>query len=277
MSDQHSIIEHYGTIEMIDRVEEAFRLAGHGDGVIPWEALAPLDQFHFRGYAATSELGKRLSVKPGDHVLDVGCGLGGPARHLASVYECFVTGIDLSQPFIGLATMLSRRTGLSDRVRHLCADALQLPFGAASFDLAVTQHVSMNIADKSRFYAGIHRVLRPGGLLAIYDIVSGEGGSLHFPVPWARHPENSFLTDHKAMKTAIETAGFVVRDWIDQTEVAVAWWEAQAARRVSGAVPAGLALPLIMGPEFPVMAANLGRNLVERRARLIQAIVERPA
>ena len=269
---------HYGAGDLVARVEAALQLAGLGEGVIPWDALAPLDQFHVGGAAATTALAARLRIGPGARLLDIGCGLGGPARHLASVHGCLVTGIDLSRPFIGLAAMLTERTRLSRQVRYRVGDATRFPAEPEGFDLAWMQHVAMNIADRRGLYSAIRAVLRPGGRLAIYDVIAGEGGPLQFPVPWARDPVDSFLASAEATREALGAAGFAILDWADVTDAGLKWIEAQAtAGRNRPDYLQALALPLVMGPDFPVMAANLGLNLRERRVRLLQAVAERPS
>jgi SAM-dependent methyltransferase len=255
-------------------VEDALHRAGLDAPNLSWSDLAPLDQFHVRGLAATKELAAALPLAPGSHVLDVGSGLGGPARFLAAATGCRVTGVDLSAAFVEVATMLAERAGLADRVAYREADALALPFPEASFDHAWTQHVAMNIANRARLYGEIHRVLKPGGRLAIYDVVKGEGGDLIFPVPWARVPEISFLVTPDAMRAALTAAGFSELSFEDKTEPGLAWYAEQQARAAAGGRPA-LGIHVVMGPEFSGMAANLGRNLREGRARLVQVVVER--
>ncbi len=264
------IAEHYGTGDLTAQVGAALRRAGLDRGQVAWSDLAPLDQFHVRGLAATGELARGLELAPGATVLDVGCGLGGPARHLAAECAARVTGIDLSQPFVDVARMLTERCGLADRVQFRQADALDLPFADASFDHAWTQHVAMNIAGRDRLYRSIHRVLKPGGRLAIYDVVAGEGPVL-FPVPWARGPEISHLLTAEAMAEVLGRNGFRQVAWADRSAAGQAWFQAQAAR--PAAPPPVLGLQVVMGPEFPAMFANLGRNLAEGRVRLIQAIL----
>ena len=269
--------EHYGNGNLVQRLEAALRHAGLGEGLIAWEALAPLDQFHVGGRAATAALAARLGITPADRVLDVGCGLGGPARQLAAEHGCSVVGIDLSPAFIEVATMLTARTGLTDLMRFVPGDATQLPFEPGSFDLCWTQHVAMNIAERHRFYAGIHAALRPGGRLAVYDVVAGTG-ALDFPVPWARDPADSALRSMDETRAALEASGFAIREWADVTAAGMAWAEQQAAAgqaRPDYLKP--LSLPLVMGTDFPAMVANLGRALRDGRVRLLQAVAERPA
>ena len=270
MVASHGARDHYGTTSLVQRIDEALLRAGLADGIIGWADLAPLDQFHVRDLGATRELAEALGIA-GAHMLDVGCGLGGPARFLAATYGCHVTGIDLSQPFIEAARMLTERCGLADRVTFLQGDALDLPFTDALFDHAWTQHVAMNIADRVRFYRSIHRVLKPGGRLAIYDVALGDGGPPIYPVPWAREPGTSFLLTPEAMRNALAQAGFEEVSWIDKTGIAQAWTADLKARRQQSPAPFGL--EVVMGSGFTEMAVNLGRNLLEGRVRIIQAVM----
>lgn len=272
MTQLTSVREHYGTQEMPARIENALMEAGHGEGPIVWSELAALDQFHTRGLAATRELAEGLGLTAGDSVLDVGSGLGGPARFLAATYGCHVTGIELTPLYVEAADRLSRRTGLADRTRFVQGDALEMPFEPESFDHAWTQHVAMNIADKKALYESIHRVLKPGGRLALYDVVAGNGEPLFFPVPWARTPEISSLLTAEEMKRTLGAAGFAEVAWADTTDRALSWLAEQRGRPA----PAGpLSLAVVMGPEFGGMALNLGRNLMGGRVRVVQAIMKR--
>lgn len=284
MIDLKLVQEHYGDADLTEQIERTLEGAGLSAGGLGWSHLAPLDQFHVRGLVATREMAEGLGLEAGASVLDLGCGLGGPARFLAAVHGCRVTGIDLSRPFIGAARMLTERTGLTDRVTFFQEDALEISFPDASFDCAWTQHTAMNIADRKRLYDGIHRVLRPEGLLAIYDVVEGDGEPLIYSVPWARGTEISFLLTSEAMRQALRDAGFTEVSWADTTDAALAWFsEQQATRRA--APPSGplasppslspLSLSTVMGPEFMEMTANLAQNLEEGRVRLVQAIVRR--
>jgi SAM-dependent methyltransferase len=267
----HGVRDHYGTTSLVRRIDEALHHAGLADGIIGWADLAPLDQFHVRGLGATRELAEALGINAGVSLLDVGCGLGGPARFLAATYGCHVTGIDLSQPFIEAARMLTERCGLAGRVTFLQGDALDMPFTDVSFDHAWTQHVAMNVADRVGFYRSIHRVLKPGGRLAIYDVALGDGGPPIYPVPWAREPGTSFLLTPEAMRNALARVGFEEVSWIDRTDIAQTWAAEMKAKRQESPAPFGL--EVVMGSEFAEMAVNLGRNLLEGRVRIIQAVM----
>lgn len=275
MENQQNIIEHYGTSDLTKRVAQCLDQTGLGDKTLKWSDLAPLDQFHIRGAEATAELANDLRLKPGATVLDVGCGLGGPARYLAAEFGCRVTGIDLSRSFIDIARMLTARTDLPDSVTFRQGDALDLPFSDAEFDFVWTQHVAMNIADRRRFYENIRRVLKPGGQLAIYDVVAGDGKPLIFPVPWARGPENSFLLFPGEMREMLKETGFIEIKWTDTSDSAIKWFAGQRAAQKQLKTQPDIGIQVVMGAEFLEMAANLGQNLADGRVKIIEAILRR--
>ena len=263
---------HYDSIGLAGRLLAALAEAGMTGRRLSPAELAPLDQFHTRGMAATEELAAAAGIAATDAVLDVGSGLGGPSRYLAATFGCTVTGIDLSEPFVEAVAMLSELTGLAGTVRYRCANALAMPFAGAGFDVAWSQHVAMNIADRPGLYAEIHRVLKPGGRFVVYDVVAGSGEPLHYPVPWAANPDNSFLLRAESLRQVLEKQGFRVQAWTDRTADGIAWVRQQQARVTASG---NLGLQLAMGPDFPQMAANPGRNLVEGRVGLQQAVLTR--
>ncbi|SKA33669.1 Ubiquinone/menaquinone biosynthesis C-methylase UbiE [Enhydrobacter aerosaccus] len=258
---------HYASRSLVDSVLAAV------DEALPSQPkptdLAPLDQFHAGGLEASRMLATLAGLAPGQRVLDVGCGIGGPARFLAETFGCSVVGIDLTAEYCRLAEALTQRVGLADKVSFRPADALDLPFDAASFDAVWTQHVAMNIADRPRLYREIHRVLRPGGKLALYDAVAGSGDPL-FPVPWARDASTSFLLTPEALRTVLEQSGFAIVAWRDVTPEASRWFAARA-----GATPQKLGLHLLMGPDFRTMAVNFGRSVLEGRVGLLMAVAQK--
>jgi ubiquinone/menaquinone biosynthesis C-methylase UbiE len=275
MSQSVTVQEHYEFGEMPARIENALNEAGLGSGPLEWSTLTPLDHFHVRGLAATKELVEGLALTGGESVLDVGSGLGGPARYLAAVHGCRVTGIELTQAYVEIADQLSQRTGLSDLVSFVQGDALELPFPPNSFDHAWSQHVAMNIPDKERLYAGIYRVLKNGGRFASYDVVKGEVEPVIFPVPWARAASISFLASPAEMAQALRAAGFREVSSTDTTNLASSWFaELALAQRAPGLL-SPLNLTRVIGPELKPMAENMARNIKEGRIRLMHVIVQK--
>jgi SAM-dependent methyltransferase len=208
-------------------------------------------------------------------VLDVGGGLGGAARTLAVMTGCQVTVLDLTPEFCQAGEELTRRTGLSEQVRFEVGDALALPFPDRAFDLVWTQHSSMNIPDKPRLYAEIHRVIRPGGRLALHEIAAGPGGPVTFPMPWAPRAELSFLLPEPELRARIREAGLRERLWQDLTGPSLAWVESRLATGAGGAdAPPPLGLQVLLGPEIGSAFANLRDGLAQQRLRVVEAVFD---
>lgn len=264
--------DHYDAVGLTGRLKSALAVFGPEDQQLTPQQLAGIDQFHTRGHAATVELARLAGINTDTFVLDIGSGIGGPARLLAGAYGCQVTGIDLSAPFVDAALYLNQRTGQDGQVSFEVASALDLPFDAGEFDIALLQHVAMNIADRARLYREARRVLKPGGKFATYDIVT-ESGEPYYPVPWARTAETSFLLTAAETREAIEDEGFRALVWQDDTPLAKAWI---AELRTSGPPPSPN-LGLVMrpdGPSFAELMANLARSLVEGRVGVLTAVFE---
>lgn len=268
------VANHYaGGSDIVGAIAESLRRAGKDTRKLTTADLGTVDEFHIRGRQATVELAQALNLNAESHVLDIGSGLGGPARTLAEIYGCRVTGIDLTQAFCDAAATLSNWVGLGDRVTFRQGDATSLPFADGEFDASMTVHVSMNIAHKDRLYAEAKRVLKPGGRLAVYEILQGEGGTVSFPVPWARKPSISHLATPDEMQSLLTRAGFMIVDVQDSTEEGQRWFELMAARIAAGAVPA-VTFQTFLGNDFPAMARNQVTNLRERRIRTVTYVCQ---
>jgi SAM-dependent methyltransferase len=196
-------------------------------------------------------------------VLDVGSGLGGPARVLAAEFGCSVTTVDLTPSYVEAARMLTARLGLEDRIRHEVGDALALPFGDDSFDVVWTQNSGMNIADKATLYRGFRRVLRTGGTLAQQEPMAGPAGPVHLPLMWADDPADSYLLAPEEVRQLIETAGFAMEAWEDVTDNAL---------QPGPELPPHSVQRLVMGDRLDDIMQTYRRNLLEGRMRLFQGV-----
>lgn len=253
-------------------IADSLRKAGKDMAALGTADLASVDEFHIRGRKATLELATHLDLDAASRVLDIGSGLGGPARTLAESFGCHVTGVDLTPEFCRTATELSDWVRLSDRVSFRQGDATSLPFADDTFDAALTFHVAMNIAAKDRMYAEARRVLKPGGRFVAYDVLQGEGGPVQYPVPWAREPSISHLATPEEMPKLLSQAGFRVLEVQDSTDESQAWFEEMAARMANS--PPSVTFQAFLGNDFGTMARNQVVNLRDRRIRTVSYVCE---
>jgi SAM-dependent methyltransferase len=267
-----AVIAYYTAGDLGDAILASLRAAGLDPDALRVEDLAPLDQFHAGGADATRALIRRACLQRGMRVLDVGGGLGGPARLIAHEASCTVTVLDLSEESCRVGAMLTARVGLSDRVDFRYGSALATPFADGTFDVAWMQHAALNIAEKERLYREIHRVLRPGGRLAMQEMMAGTVGPIEFPVPWAGDASISFLRPSGEIRALLAEIGFREQEWADDGAAALTGTQAPGEMR-DGPRPFAA---LLLGPRLPEMQQNAMRNLREGRLVLVQAVFERP-
>ena len=275
MSDASDISGHYTSGDLLARLEARLREDGLDPAQATVEALAPYDHFHGRGLEATEDMAGLLPISRTDRVLDVGCGLGGPARYLAGRFGCRVSGIDLTAEFCDVARHLTALLGFEDRVSVSQGDALAMPFDDATFDGAYSMNVSMNIADKRALYREIHRVLRPGAWLMLSEAAQGPGGAPDFPTPWARTAASSFLATQAETCASLEACGFAIESLRETTEAALAYGARSRALVEAGGKPLHRAVSLIHGALAEDAAANSARALRERRTVPIELLCRR--
>jgi sarcosine/dimethylglycine N-methyltransferase len=203
-----TVLSHYGTSDLVERILQALRQAGH-DTAHPTVAMFNLvDQLHGGGLNSTRAQAEWAGVTKDMRVLDAGCGVGGSSRYLAQTYGCKVDAIDLTPEFVAAAKRLNELCGLGGTISVREGSVTDLPYADASFDLVWSQNVSMNVADKPRMFAEALRVLKPGGRFTISHAARGPNGEPYYPTPWATEPSYSFLGTPEEFVQTMRAAGF---------------------------------------------------------------------
>ncbi len=262
MTLEQTVARHYARGSLEREIFDALAAAGKNLNHLVPADLSPVDEFHIGGRQATVDFATELGFKPGMLLLDIGAGLGGASRHFAYEHNCRVTGIDITADYVHLAKTLARRAGLESEVAYLHASALDLPFAPASFDGAYMLHTGMNIREKSRLFQQVRRVLKPGALFGIYDVMLETGdAALSFPLPWAATPGASFVETPATYRRLLEGAGFALRNERNRRAFAVDFFRQLRARAAQAGEPPRLGLNLLMGESAPQKIANMIDNL----------------
>ncbi|RKY95195.1 MAG: SAM-dependent methyltransferase [Ignavibacteriae bacterium] len=264
----------YTSTNLFPTILKALKATGKDINNLTIKDLVPVDAFHIRGIEATKELASLIEIKPDYKILDIGCGIGGSARFLASKYKCFVTGVDVTEEYCKAAIELSKLLNLEDKTDFSHADAIDLPFENESFNIVWSEHVQMNVENKQKFYQEIYRVLKSGGKLLFYDVFKGRGDEIFYPVPWANDSSTDFLTEQNETKYLIGSLDFKINYWEDKTELSKNWFSAMVAK-VKNREPSPLGLHLVMGKNANEKFQNMVRNLNEGNITVAQAVVEK--
>lgn len=254
---EQRVARHYSHGSLEDTILAALKSTGKDLERLAPSDLSPVDEFHIGGREATVDFAEQMGTRPGMHLLDIGSGLGGASRFFAHERGCRVTGIDLTEDYVQVAAALAKRVGLADRVDYRSGSALALPFAPASFDGAYMLHVGMNIEDKATLFSGVRRVLKPGGVFGIYDVMREGEGALIFPLPWAASAETSFVESADTYRRLLERAGFQVLKERSRREFGKEFFRQMRARAAASGGPPPLGLHLLMGAETPQKVANM--------------------
>jgi len=268
------VVNHYQQPMLFSRIRDALKAQGKDMDKIQVEDLWPVDQFHIGGAGSTLKLLTQVDLSTDDKVLDVGCGIGGPCRLIASTFQCLVQGIDLTPKYIETAQRLSQLVGLQDLTTFQTADALDLPFTDDSFDAVWTQHAQMNISDKARFYDQMVRVLKPGGSLVYHDIFSA-GGMVQYPTPWSEDGSISYLFTHDELKDMLQAKGLSLELHQEETDFAIKFFEELLESFLAKGSRPPLGLHLVMGGDAPIKIRNLLQNLTTGSLEVHQAVYKR--
>ncbi len=270
-----AVARHYGDQDLLTRILTGLEAAGADLDRLSPEDLAPVEEFHIGGRKATVHAVEKMSLSRDLQVLDVGCGIGGAARYIATHAGCTVTGIDLTPEYISIARALTDLTELNDRIDFEVCNALAMPFWEASFDAAITLHAAMNIEKRGALYREIARVLKPGATFCVFDVMKKSDEKLDFPVPWAASAETSYLTTPEQMCSHLEEAGFDILEIGDRTEFALEFFRESMAAAEKGPQPLGI--HLIMGDSAAERLGNVKRNIESGRIAPVQMIAKRKA
>lgn len=271
MEHPKEIAEHWAKGDVYALVVSALEKSGKPLDGLTVEDLAPVDHFHARGFPATVDLADRLTINPGDHVLDIGCGIGGPARYIATRFRCRVTGIDITPAFVDAGRKLTALLGLQDQVTMDLGDAQRLPYADASFDGAYAQHVTMNVPDRGEFFAEAARVLKPGAWFALTEHGLGPSGAPHYPLPWSEDGSGAHLVSPTETCALLERAGFTEIAMEDTGEKYLAAYKKVLALSEQGALPP-LGVHILLGANAREKTRNAARNIEEGRTHPVQVV-----
>lgn len=256
MDTEQQVAKHYSHGALAAAIFEALKASGKDSEKLTPADLAGVDEFHLGWRPATIEIARDLNLTSTMHVLDVGSGIGGPARYFAEAHGCRVTGIDLTEEFVAVANELTRRCGLADRASFRQASALALPFKDETFDAATMIHVGMNIDDKAKVFSEVRRVLRPKGRFALFDVMRTADGEIPYPMPWAQIEATSFVRTPDDYRRALTEAGFKLEGEVSRRDLALKLWE-EMRRRIAEHGPPKLGLHVLMGAAAKERFANV--------------------
>lgn len=276
MSESSAISDHWGKGDVYAHILSALQKASKPLDSLTVEDLAPVDHFHARGFPATVELADQLPIKAGQHILDIGCGLGGPARYLAQRFGCKVSGVDITAPFVEAANKLTSLLKMDGQIAIELGDGHHLPYEAETFDGGYAQHVTMNVSDRDQFFTEAYRVLKPGAFFALTEHGLGPTGDPHYPLPWSEDGSGAYLLTAAETTAHLERAGFVnvLTEYTGEKYLAV--YQRNMELAAQGILPP-LGTHILMGASALEKTRNAARNIEEHRTHPVQVLCHKPA
>ena len=275
MADKDSLSDHWGKEDLYEKIVSALTDSGKSLDAISIEDLAPVDHFHARGFPATVELADQLPIKAGDLLVDIGCGIGGPARYLSDRFNCQVSGVDITESFIEVANKLTALLRMEDQVTIDLGDGNQLPYRDGIFDGGYAQHVTMNVPDRHRFFAEAYRVLKPGGFFALSEHGLGPKKNPHHPLPWSADGSNEYLVTPEDTIRILEETGFTDIQVEATGEKYLGAYQRAMELAAQDKLPA-LGVHILLGKSSPEIVKNAARNIEEKRTYPIQLVCKKP-
>jgi SAM-dependent methyltransferase len=275
MTNNKLIADHWASSDVYASIVSALRKMSKPLDALTMEDLAPVDHYHARGFPATVELADRLPLQANQHIVDIGCGLGGPARYIAKRFQCKVSGVDITEPFVEAANKLTTLLKMENQVKIELGDGQRLPYADASFDGGYTQHVTMSVADRPRFFEEAYRVLKPGAFFALTEHGLGPKGDPYYPLPWSEDGSGAYLVTPSETRRFLEAAGFedvVIENTGDKY---VAAYIVALEKAEKGILPP-LGIHILMGKSALQKTRNSARNIEECRTHPIQIFCRKP-
>jgi ubiquinone/menaquinone biosynthesis C-methylase UbiE len=271
-----SVAEHYTLGTLLTKITAGIESIGKTPASVTVDDLAPVDEFHIGGRQASEEFTSQLGLTGNDHVLDVGCGIGGTSRFVASRFGCRVTGVDLTPEFVETGTTLCEWVGLDEQIELRCGNALSMPFAEGRFDAAIMLHVGMNIADKARLFSEVYRLLRPGAVFGVYDVMKTGNDELKYPVPWSSVAETCALATQAQYVAALQQAGFDIIEVDNRREFAADFFaETRERLATAGGNPPPLGVHIAMGESAPAKINNMVENIAAGCCAPVEIIARR--
>ncbi len=277
MTDVTVVANHYTHGTLLDAILAGVERLGKSPDTVTVDDLGPVEEFHIGGREASASFLDQLDLSADDHVLDVGCGLGGTSRFVAKRYGARVSGIDLTPEYIDTGRALCAWVGLEHRIALEQGSATAMPYRDDTFDKIYMMHVGMNIPDKQLLVSELHRVLKPGGILGIYDVMRVGDGELTFPVPWATSPESSVVASPQEYRSALQAARLRVTAERSRRAFALEFFDRLEAGTAAAGGPPPLGLHILMGETAALKVKNLVENISENRVAPVELIAEKPA